>query len=724
MTSPRPRILVVDDDPTARLLMRAALRKAGYEVELAVSGEDALLQFNDSHFDLVMLDVEMPGMNGHQVCADLRRQAGDLLPVVMVTGMDDVESVERAYESGATDFLAKPIHWALIGHRVKYLLRGHQALIDLGAAQARHAAILEAIPDLLFELDLDGRYLDYHSPRARRVETRPGELIGRTIWEILPRVAAQACHSALRTALVQGYSSDVQYQLPLDQGGRWYELSVSRKNDERQAQPSFIVLSRDITERKVAEDRITRLAYFDSLTGLPNRQSFLERVDREFIRAGQRGQKLGVLFMDLDGFKNVNDTMGHSAGDLILKWAADRLAQGLRPSDALGHASAAREGSELSRLGGDEFTALILDIARPDEAIMVAHRVGELMRRPFVVDGRNVTLTTSIGIAIYPDDGTDAATLLKHADTAMYHAKATGRDNARLYTASLTVEAMERMELDTSLRLALERNEFHLVYQPQIDIQTGCATSVEALIRWTHPVRGLVPPFDFIPLAEQNGLIERIGQWVLRTACTDAAAWNREGRKVCVAVNLSPVQFRDPGLLQMVVDTLAETGLPPDRLELEVTEGALMENTASTIATLHALRDHGVCIALDDFGTGYSSLSYLTRMPINRLKVDRCFVNGLLDGGEHSAIVRAVLAMADTMGMNVTAEGVETLEQARALKRMECDSLQGFYFSRPVMAQEISALLDCRWPLDGKPAAALRAGPLEGSTPIEALPQR
>jgi diguanylate cyclase (GGDEF)-like protein/PAS domain S-box-containing protein len=704
MTSPLARILVVDDEPTARLLMRSTLRKAGYEVSLAISGEDALKQFEHKPFDLVMLDVEMPGMNGYEVCARLRKTVGDLLPIVMVTGMDDLESVESAYESGATDFLAKPIHWPLVGHRVKYLLRSHQAQVELGAVLARNAAILEAIPDLLFELDLEGRYLDYHSPRSQLLAAPSAQLIGRTVTDVLPPEAARCCLNALRTAQMQGYSSGEQYSLALAQGVRWFELSVSLKQGGHPEKPHFIVLSRDITDRKVAEERITRLAYFDTLTGLPNRQSFLERVDREISCAGEGRRKLAVMFMDLDGFKHVNDTMGHSAGDLILKWAAERLSQGLRASDVLSHATGAPAGVELSRLGGDEFTALILDIDRPEDAIVVAHRVGGLMRRPFVVDGRELALTTSIGIAIYPEDGLDAETLLKHADTAMYHAKNTGRDNARLYTAALTEQAMQRMELDTSLRLAMERNEFHLVYQPQIDIATGCASSVEALIRWTHPVRGLVPPFEFIPLAEQNGLIERIGQWVLRTACSDAATWNREGRAVSVAVNLSPVQFRDPGLLQMVINTLAETGLAPDRLELEVTEGALMENTPATTATLHALREHGVRIALDDFGTGYSSLSYLTRMPINRLKVDRCFVNGLLDSGEHSAIVRAVLAMAETMGMSVTAEGVETLEQARVLKGMDCDSMQGFYFSRPELADRICALLDRRWVLDDQGA--------------------
>ena len=356
-------------------------------------------------------------------------------------------------------------------------------------------------------------------------------------------------------------------------------------------------------------------------------------------------------------------------------------------------------------MGGDEFTALILDIVRPEDALVVAHRIGELMRRPFVIDERAVTLTTSIGIALYPDDGADAATLLKHADTAMYHAKKSGRDNAQLYSAALTEQAMQHMALDASLRVALAQDEFHLVYQPQIDIASGRATSVEALIRWRHPERGLVTPLEFIPLAEENGLIERIGLWVLRRACTDAARWARAGHPVGVAVNLSPVQFRGAGLLQSVLAILADTGLPPTLLELEVTEGAVMENSAATIATLHALRRHGVRIALDDFGTGYSSLSYLTRMPISNLKVDRSFISGLLDGGDNAAIVRAVLAMAHSLGMRVTAEGVETRAQALALKAMACDSLQGFYFSRPVRPELIPGLLRQGWALDdGRPA--------------------
>jgi predicted signal transduction protein with EAL and GGDEF domain len=354
----------------------------------------------------------------------------------------------------------------------------------------------------------------------------------------------------------------------------------------------------------------------------------------------------------------------------------------------------------LARLGGDEFTALILDIGDTQDAMAVAQRICQLMRRPFVLQGREVTLTTSIGIAVFPDDGGDGATLLKHADTAMYQAKRSGRDNAQLYNAALTAVILRRMDLDASLRAAIEREEFHLVYQPQVDAASGRVHAVEALIRWTHPERGLVSPMDFIPLAEENGLIDAIGHWVLQTACADAARWHLAGLGLTVAVNLSPRQFNTPGLPQRVMDVVARSGLPPALLELEVTEGALMENTEATRGALQALREHGVRIALDDFGTGYSSLAYLTRMPIGNIKVDRCFVAGLLDGGENEAIVRAVLAMAGSLGMRVTAEGVETLAQARALKSMACDSLQGYYFSRPVAAEQIPAMVRQRWLLD------------------------
>ena len=706
MTSPPAKILVVDDDAGARVLMRAALHKAGFAVTLASDGRDALHLFGSARFDMVMLDVDMPDMSGFEVCVQMRAEVGRLLPILMVTGMDDVGSVEHAYQSGATDFISKPINWALIGHRVKYLLRGHQTLVDLGAAQARNAAILQAIPDLLFEMDLQGRHLECHSPRSELLAVPVEQLLGRTVDEVMPPEAAHTCLAALHEAHAQGSSSGKQFELDLPRGTFWFELSVSRKATQDGEEPRFIVLSRDITERKDAEKKILRLAYFDGLTRLPNRQSFLQRVDREIKRALHSGTQLGVLFMDLDGFKNINDTLGHSVGDQILQRAANRLRRGVRPADLVSRPAeletrGAEPGSEVefARLGGDEFTALILDLKGPEGALVVSRRILELMRRPYALEGRDLLLTASIGIALYPDDGTDAATLLKHADTAMYHAKDSGRDNCQFYSSALTQVAVQRMELEGDMRTALERGEFRLAYQPLLDVETGRIHAVEALIRWARPGYGMVPPLEFIAVAERSGLILDIGQWVLRTACADASRWQQPGQPVRLAVNLSPLQFKDPELLAIVLDALAQSGLAADLLELELTEGAVMADTDATMVTLNAFRSHGVRIALDDFGTGYSSLSYLKRMPLNTLKVDRSFVTGLPGDGDNRAIVRAILVMADSLGLTVTAEGVETLEQAQELKSMACASLQGYYFSRPVEAQAIPALLARQWAL-------------------------
>ncbi len=700
-TTPRSTVLVVDDDPSARLVMRAALRKAGYEVREAVGGHDALQKFQAEPCDMVMLDVEMPDLGGHEVCMALRALVGPLLPIVMVTGMDDLHSIEAAYQSGATDFISKPVNWALLGHRVHYLFRSHQAMKDLRAAEARNEAVLNAIPDLLFEVDIDCRFLECRAPRSEFLVSDPADFLGKTANDILPAAAARAYMKALHTAFEKGSSTGAQYELPLAIGSTWFELSVSRKAVLEDEKPRFIVLSREITERKNAEARIARLAYFDSLTGLPNRQSFLDRVDHEIAGALNAGRRLAVLFMDLDGFKSINDTMGHAAGDMLLQYTAVRLRDGLRPSDVLsrpmGTASARKDDFELARLGGDEFTALILNIERPEDAAVVAKRIGESMRKPFVVEGRSVTVTTSIGIAIYPDDGSDGATLLRHADTAMYHAKQTGRDNAQSYRPVLTSQLVKRMELDSDMRAALEQGQFHLVYQPQVDAASGRIRSVEALIRWLHPLHGLIPPLDFIPRAEENGLINPMGLWVLRTACAQAVQWSQAGTPVAVAVNLSPVQFRSPCLQQSVLDVLAQTGLAPELLELEVTESALIENADATGLVLKALSDTGIGIALDDFGTGYSSLAYLTRMPIDNIKIDKCFIDGVTGGGESGAIVRAILAMAHSLGKRVTAEGVETLEQARAMQAMACDCMQGYYFSRPVAAVDIPLLLSRQW---------------------------
>lgn len=475
---------------------------------------------------------------------------------------------------------------------------------------------------------------------------------------------------------------------------RYYENRIAIIDAQK-----ILCLTRDITERKEAENRIFSLEYFDRLTGLLNRQSFIERLDNE-IRHTQYNNsgKLAVLFLDLDGFNRVNDTMGHATGDRILRWVADRLQSCvMNPGDFLSRGVMDRAQINLAHLGGDEFAIVIPNLARAEDAVVLAHRIREDMHRPFHIAGRDVVLTVSIGIACYPEDGADAGTLLKHADTAMHHAKDEGRDNCQFYDAGLTQQAENRLHLENDLRSALKRGEFFLVYQPQFDIAGECIRSVEALIRWRHPQRELVSPLDFIPLAEANGLIIPIGEWVLHTACSDAARWHRQGYYIDVSVNLSPLQLKSADWVKTVFNVLAETDFPPDKLILEITEGALMEDTQTALIALQALREHGVQIALDDFGTGYSSMSYLKRLPINCIKVDQSFIRGVQHDKDNLAIVKAIISLAKNLGFSVTAEGVETLYQAQILKSLGCDMLQGYYFSKPVVERELCTLTSRQW---------------------------
>ena len=691
------RVLVADDELTTRLVLKAALEQSGFSVVLAEDGEDALRQFAAEPCDMVMLDVEMPGLSGYQVCRKLRQSVGGELPIVMVTGMDDLQSVEQAFNAGATDFIPKPIHLGLIGHRVRYLLRSCEVLSDLHAANARNSAILNAMPDILLHLDAQGRVLDAHfgchCPVGYACPNPGKELV-----DCFPAEIARLILEQVRYALDSGEIGTVDYALALPDGqAAYYEARLVAVNDGQ-----CLCLIRDVTSRKQAEANAHRLAVFDTLTGLPNRPSFARCLEREIQRARYQDVRLAVFFLDLDSFKTINDSLGHTLGDQLLQQVAVRLKKEMLPADPATRNSADSAQDvdvELARLGGDEFAILAPRRAALQDTIDMGLRVQELMRRPFELDGRKIALSASIGIALFPEDGGNAETLLKHADTAMYHAKDLGRDNFQFYSSSLTAEAIGRLNMKSDLQQALERNELFLVYQPQIELPGGRVASVEALIRWKHPQRGLVSPAEFIPAAEENGMIVPVGEWVLRQACADAARWQAAGTPLCVAVNLSPVQFRNPELLALVRQVLAETGLPAHLLDLEITEGALVADTAETMSLLKALRELGCLLSLDDFGTGYSSLNYLKHLPLSRLKIDQSFVRDLHESRENLAIVRVIITLAKNLGFGVIAEGVETLTQARLLQDMACEVLQGYYFGRPVDFSEIAALLDRRWDL-------------------------
>jgi len=443
-----------------------------------------------------------------------------------------------------------------------------------------------------------------------------------------------------------------------------------------------------------AEAKIRRLAYFDGLTQLPNRELFRVRLDQAIELARRQGRPLAALFMDLDNFKRVNDTLGHAVGDQLLRAIAQRLRQSIRSSDAVVRSPGAVDTNELARFGGDEFMISLTEVRRGEDAAAVAHRILDALAEPIRLGEHEVIVTTSIGIAVYPADGADADTLFRNADLAMYAAKKTGRNAFRFYSESMNDAAVKRLTVENLLRRALAVGELTLWYQPQIHLATGEVSGMEALLRWASPELGMVPPSEFIPIAEESGLIIPMGAWVLRTACDQARRWRDAGdTQVRIAVNVSVHQFVHTGFPDLVRQVLAETGLEPSALELEITESVLLRDEENAIDTLRALKDLGVSLALDDFGTGYSSLSRLKSFPIDRLKIDRSFVHAITATHDEKAIASAVIAMADTMNLRVTAEGVETTGQLAYLRENHCEEIQGYFVSHPLPLAEADAFL-------------------------------
>ncbi len=685
-TSPkRGLVLVADDDPVMRLLMLEMLKQVGLDMIAAEDGVQALACYQAMAPDLVLLDVEMPGLDGFAVCRAIRKlDKHPGAPVIMVTGGDELEAVTHAYEAGATDFVSKPINWPILGHRVLYVLRASDAITRLRIADAHNRAVLAAIPDTFFRMNKDGYYLDYEPGHE---ESGGQQCVGRHLRDLLPADIAERLMEAMQLTLGTQQVHALDYQLTHAHATRHFEARLVATGPDE-----VLGLVRDISERKRTEEQIRRLAYCDSLTGIPNRQAFLETLESELTRSRKANKKFAVLFMDLDSFKRINDTLGHNIGDHLLKLVSERLRETIRPSDLVSRTEV--NGNKLARLGGDEFTILLPDLERVEHALNVAHRVKEAMRRPFLIEAHEIFVTASIGISLYPEDGQDCNSLLKYADTAMYHAKNCGKNNAKLYSSSLTMQIMSHVQLEVGLRKALQNSELYLLYQPQIDVASSRIVGVEALVRWRHPERGIISPTEFIPLAEETGLIVPIGEWVLRSACQQATAWQMDGKQpLRIAVNLSAKQFKDENLTQIVLSTLHDTGLPAHLLELELTEGTLMDDARATMVTLEQLRGIGVYLSIDDFGTGYSSMNYLKRFDVRALKIDQSFISGLPQDAENAAITRAIIAMAHGLKMAVVAEGVETGEQLQLLEQYGCDMAQGYYLGRPAPQESITLML-------------------------------
>jgi diguanylate cyclase (GGDEF)-like protein/PAS domain S-box-containing protein len=806
--SASPVVLVVDDDTSMRLVIGETLGHAGFKIEEAEDGATALAAFARLQPAIVVLDVDMPQMDGFAACTALRKMPrGATTPVLMLTALNDVASINRAYEVGATDFITKPINWPLLAHRVRYILRASRAFDDLRRNQVslskaqriarlgnwdwdlqrnslhwagevyesfdmprdRSGATCEAFfrcvhPEdreriqMAFEaaiaggapLDVEHRvirpdgqvaFIHQRAELTSDQDGRPLCLTG-TTQDITQRVQAEErlrlaanalentaesvmiCDANRRIVSVNKAFTTMTGYAPGEVNGRSTELLRSRKHDpafyshiwdtvnqtghwegelwgqgknERiypqwisisqvkdvTGKPShYVSVSNDISRYKQYEARLEFLAQHDALTDLPNRFSLQSHLEEALLRAGNRGEPVGLMFIDLDHFKSVNDSLGHAAGDELLQAAAQRLRNCVRQSDFV------------ARLGGDEFVVVLDELRHFQEAATVAEKLISVLTRPFTIRGHEVFISASIGISCYPRDGREPEVLLNNADTAMYRAKEHGRNTYHPFSAEMKEQAVDRLVLAKNLRLAVPRQEFRLYHQPRVELCSGRITATEALIRWQHPELGLISPERFIPLAEEAGLIEAIGEWVLRSACEQAKVWQKSALPMFrLAINLSARQFRRHGFAKYVASILAEYKLDAGLLEFELTESMAMQDLEKTRVILSELKELGVAIAIDDFGTGYSSLAYLKRFPVDYLKIDRSFIRDLPADPEDVAITKAIIALAKSLKLRLIGEGVETIAQRCFLEAHGCDEGQGYLFSKPLPATEIEPLL-------------------------------
>jgi diguanylate cyclase (GGDEF)-like protein/PAS domain S-box-containing protein len=683
-------VLIVEDSAEDAQLLQLQLRRNGYEpvarrVQTAEEMERAL---DEQAWDLVLADYSLPSFNALAALELFHRRGLDI-PFLIVSGTIGEETAVEAMRAGAHDYIMKGSSARLIPAIARELReageranrrRAEEALRD---SERRFRALIEHSSDILTVLDAGGRIL-YESPSVER-------LLGHTAGELMGAALEEHVHPedrhALATALTQsaGASTPVTAEFRMRaRNGEWRVVEASVSNLLDNAEVGGIVLnSRDITARKQDEEMIRHLAYFDALTGLPNRMLFDDRLAQALAHSRRRGARgLAIMCLDLDRFKTINETLGHGAGDELLRTAASSLSAVLRGEDTI------------ARLGGDEFLFLLPEIDDVEDAARVARKILTVLDAPVSVHGHELHLTASVGIAMFPLDGDDAETLIRNADTALYRAKEQGGNRYQLYAPAMNAIAYKRLVLENSLRRAVEREEFRLHYQPLVSLHDGTVVGVEALIRWQHPELGLVSPAEFIPLAEETGLIVPLTHWVLRTACRQMMEWHEAGLALMtVAVNISAQRFRAANLPVAVAEALTATRLDGRHLCLELTESVLMENVEETIATLLELKKLHVKISIDDFGTGYSSLSYLKRLPIDTLKIDQSFVRNTPADADDAAIAMLIISMAHHLDLSVVAEGVETEEQMRMLRSQQCDIMQGYLVSRPLPGEEMTEML-------------------------------
>jgi predicted signal transduction protein with EAL and GGDEF domain/DNA-binding response OmpR family regulator len=704
------RVLLVDDDEVNLMLTAIALRERGFDVVEVGDGTAALERLDAVAPDMIVLDALMPGMDGFETCRHLRQRSGYAqIPVLMLTGLDDDASIERAYSAGATDFFVKSTQWSLLAGRLRYMLRAARTRVELERSKFKLARAQDLARMGSFDWkrgngSADERGLGqlWLSPEAlrvlgRNVGERPDvrallRMVGRAQRRGLMRMLSEVvAHNAV-------LATDVSVTL-FDGRQRIIHVEAEAEFDHGQGS-GYTGVFQDVTDRRVAEDRIRHLANFDALTGLPNRRQLIWRTERALEQARRLNHNAALLLIDLDRFKNVNDTLGHAAGDELLMEVSRRLRACVRHSEQVMEGALEAAGARshrtleaVGRLGGDEFVALLPEVSDDADAQRVANRILDSLRDPVLVAGQECFVTASVGIAMFPRDGLNLVDLMRNSDVAMYAAKSAGRNSAQAYSPHLGGRGRDKIELETHLHKAIERNELVLYYQPKIDVRAAKMVGAEALMRWQRGNQ-LVPPGDFIPLAEETGLIVPLSEWAVREAARQARIWQQSFAFAdSIAVNLPSRLFERSDLVEKIHQSVTEYGMPHRAIQLEITENNLMKDLHNVSLSLHRLNEVGVEISIDDFGTGYSSLAYLTTLPISELKIDRSFVRDLGITPQSSAVVSAIIALARSLGLRVIAEGVENLRQMEVLHKLGCTVMQGFLFAKALPPDDLEAWL-------------------------------
>ncbi len=681
------RVLLVDDQQITAKMLDRMIRD---EFEMHYCGDPRQAEASAEKLapHVIILDLVMPEVDGLELLRRFRARPDTAeTPIIMLSTEENAGIKAESFTLGANDYLIKLPEEMEMMARLRYHIRAEKSRLERNQAFADlklAAQVFENASESIVITDADATILDVNDAFTGMSGFTREEALGKT-----PRINKSdrhepAFYEAMWKALLEKgrWTGEIWDRR---KNGEVYPkwLNINSVKNQKGETTHYIGISSDITNLKRSEERLEKLAYFDALTGLPNRFLFLDRLNQEIQAARRHQKKVALFFIDLDRFKHINDTLGHAAGDQLLVEIAKRVKGCLRRTDTL------------ARLGGDEFTIILTDVEQEEGIGGVAAHVIHEVKKPVRLGENETFVGASIGISLFPDDGQTIEVLTKNADLAMYKAKEASGDTYQFFNEEMTIHSERRMSLETDLRHALENDEFTLHYQPKNDSKTGKLIGVEALVRWNHPRHGLVSPADFIPIAEETGLITTLGEWVLETACRQVLQWRQRGApELRVAVNISGRQFQDKALLQRIQQILDEVGLPTDGLELEITESVIMDDVEKAVDILNQLRRMGIKISIDDFGTGYSSLAYLKKFPLHSLKIDQSFVRDLEEDSDDAAIVSSIISMAQGLSLGVVAEGVETQGQLDFIKNRACQQVQGYFFSKPVSAEAFELLLD------------------------------